>query len=166
MFNKQLLTIIVSLGGLFLTVPLVIIGVVLDHMTFDQKVQIWMVVGTWVAGLATFLAVMTSLHLARRGEKVRLRIFVGIRRVMRGDGSPGEDQLCFDVTNVGDRPVIITNLGWVVGKRTKRRYCIQPRFESWSQQCPVELTHGKKCPVYGFAGQATVLGKRFQGIPR
>ncbi len=57
-------------------------------MTFDQKVQLWMVVGTWVAGLATLLAVMTALYLAKNVEKVRLRIFVGIRMVVPGDGSP------------------------------------------------------------------------------
>ena len=45
-------------------------------MTFDQKVQLWMVVGVWVAGLATFAAVVTSLYFARSAKKVRLKIFV------------------------------------------------------------------------------------------
>lgn len=112
-------------------------------MTFDQKVQLWMVVGTWVAGVATLLAVMTALYLARRGEKVRLRIFVGIREVFRGDGSPHEDHVCFHVTNVGERPVTITTLGWVVGRRKKRKYCIQPLSGSWTKQYPAELTHGQ-----------------------
>ena len=111
-------------------------------MTFDQKVQLWMLVGTWVAGLATLLAVMTAFYLATNVEKVRLRIFVGIRAVIRGDGSPGEDHVCFDVTNVGERPVIITAVGWVVGKRKKRKYCIQPLSGSW-KQCPAELTHAQ-----------------------
>ena len=112
-------------------------------MTFDQKVQLWMVVGTWVAGLATFLAVMTSLYLARHGAKVRLRIFVGIRLIVRGDGSPREEYVCFDITNVGERPVTITQVGWVVGRMNKRRYCIQPLSGPWTRQCPVELTHGQ-----------------------
>ena len=55
--------------------------------------------------------------------------------------------MCFDITNVGERPVIIPTVGWVVGKRKKRRYCVQPQFESWSQQCPVELTHGKNAKL-------------------
>ena len=112
-------------------------------MTFEQKVQLWMLVGTWVAGLATLAAVMTSLYFARSAAKVRLRIFVGIFTVIRGDGSPGEDHVCFDVTNVGERPVIITTVGWVVGKRKKRKYCIQPLSGSWTEQYPAELTHGK-----------------------
>ena len=112
-------------------------------MTFEQKVQLWMVVGTWVAGLATLAAVITALYFARRAEKVRLKIFVGIRQIIHGDGSPFEDHVCFGVTNVGERPVIITTVGWVVGKRKKRRYCVQPLLATRSQQCPVELTHGK-----------------------
>ena len=74
-----------------------------------------MVVGTWVAGLATFAAVVTSLYFARSAKKVRLKIFVGIRQLIRGDGSLGKDYVCFNVTNVGERPVIITTIGWVVG---------------------------------------------------
>ena len=112
-------------------------------MTFEQIVQLGMLVGTWFAGLATLAAVILSLYFARRVEKVRLRIFVGSRLLIRGDGSPGEDHLCFDITNVGERPVTITTVGWVVGKRKNRRYCIQPIFEPGTQQCPVELTHGK-----------------------
>ena len=112
-------------------------------MTFEQKVQLWMVVGTWFAGLATLAAVLTALYFARRGEKVRLKIYVGIRQLIRGDGSPGQDHVCFDVTNVGQRPVTITTVGWVVGKRKKRKYCVQPLLASRSQQCPVELTHGE-----------------------
>ena len=50
-------------------------------MTFDQKVQLWMVVGVWVAGLATFAAVVTSLYFSRT-KKVRLKIFVSIRRLI------------------------------------------------------------------------------------
>ena len=113
-------------------------------MTFNQKVQLWMVVGTWVAGLATLAAVITALYFARRAEKVRLKIFVGIRQIIYGDGSPFEDHVCFDVTNVGQLPVTITTVGWVVGKRKKRRYCVQPLLASRSQQCPVELTHGEQ----------------------
>ena len=113
-------------------------------MTFDQKVQLWMVVGTWVAGVATLLAVMTSLYLARRGERVRLNISVGIRQLMRGDGSPPEDHVCFHITNVGDRPVVITVVGWVVGRwKRNQKHCIQPLSGPWTRQYPAELPHGQ-----------------------
>ena len=112
-------------------------------MPFDQKVQLWMVVGTWVAGLATLVAAAVALHLARRSEKVSLRIFVGDRLVMRGDGSPGEPYMCFNVTNVGERPVVINTVGWVIGKRKARRYGIQILEGPPWKQCPAELTHGQ-----------------------
>ncbi len=93
-----------------------------DEMTFEQKVQL---------RLATLLAVMTSLHLARRGEKVRLKIAVGIRRIIRGDKSPREDHVCFDVTNVGERPVIINNTaGWVVRKAEEAQVLHSAPIES------------------------------------
>ena len=105
--------------------------------------EIWMVAGTWFAGLATLVAVVVALYLARRGEKVRLRIFVGVREVMRGDGSPSIPYVCFDVTNVGERPVIITTIGWVIGKRKARKYGIQILEGLPWKQCPAELTHGQ-----------------------
>ena len=41
-------------------------------MTLDQTLQLWNTVGTWVAGVATFLAVCLSLWLARRGETFQI----------------------------------------------------------------------------------------------
>ena len=112
-------------------------------MTFEQKIQLGILIGTWVAGLATFLAVMTSLYLARRGEKARLKIWVGIRTIIRGE-SPGKDHMCFSVTNEGDRPVIIQNtVGWVVGKRKKRKYGVQILSGHSAKQGPIEITHGQ-----------------------
>ena len=114
-----------------------------DEMTFDQRVQLWLVVGTWVAGLATLLAVITSLWLARRGERVRLKIWVGIRDLVGDDGSRWGECVCFDVTNVGDRPVTINLIGWVVGKGKKRKFCAQTLSGPFTKQYPYELTHGQ-----------------------
>ena len=114
-----------------------------NAMTFDQKVQLSLVVGTWVAGLATLLAVMTSLYLARRGERVRLKIWVGVRELLGGDGSPQDECVCFNVTNVGERPVVVNLVGWVVGRGKKRKYCVQTLSGPLTKQYPMELTHGK-----------------------
>ena len=85
-------------------------------MTFDQKIQVWVAVGTWVAGLATLAAVVVALYLARRTEKVRLNVHVGLRVVVIGDGSPFQEHLSISVTNVGERSVTINTVGWAVGK--------------------------------------------------
>lgn len=41
-----------------------------SQFTIDQQIQIWNMVGTWLAGLATFMAVFVSLRLARRSEEL------------------------------------------------------------------------------------------------
>ena len=112
-------------------------------MTLDQQIQIWNAVGTWVAGIATFAAVLVSLNFARRSERVRLKVFAGLRLVIRGDGTPPEEHLNIGVTNLGDRAVTVNTVGWAVGKRKQRRYCIQTVSGPWTAQYPIELQHGK-----------------------
>ena len=112
-------------------------------MTLDQKIQVWVALGTWVAGLATFAAVIVALYLARRSEQVRLKIHVGLRVMVIGDGSPPQEHLSIRVTNIRERPVTINTVGWAVGKGKQRRYCIQPVSGRFTAQYPVELTQGK-----------------------
>jgi hypothetical protein len=112
-------------------------------MTLDQKIQIWVAVGTWVAGLATLAAVVVALYLARRTEKVRFKVHAGLRLVVIGDGSPFQEHLSISVTNLGERPVTINSVGWAIGRGRQRRYCIQPVSGPFTTQYPVELAHGK-----------------------
>jgi hypothetical protein len=72
-------------------------------MTLDQKIQIWVAVGTWLAGLATLAAVIVALRLAKRIEKVRLKVHAGLRVLIMGDGSPFQKHLAISVTNLGER---------------------------------------------------------------
>ena len=113
------------------------------NLTLDQKIQIWSAVGIWVAGIATFAAVVVSLYLARRGEKLRLKVHAGLRDVVVGDGTPIDKRLSIGVTNLGDRPVTITSVGWAVGKRKNQRFCVQPVSAPLTSDCPIELSHGK-----------------------
>jgi len=114
-----------------------------EHMTVDQKIQIWNAIGTWIAGFATFTAVVLSLYLARRSEKVRLKVHAGLRVIFVGDGSPPDEHLQIDVTNLADRPITINSIGWAVGKGKKRKLCVQPVASRFSSEYPLELTHGK-----------------------
>ena len=112
-------------------------------MNFDQKIQLWLLIGTWVAGLATLLAVITSLCLARRAERVRLKIWVGIRILVPGTGAPGDEHVCFNVTNIGERPVAINLISWVIGRRKKRKYGIQTLSGPLTKQYPETIAHGQ-----------------------
>ena len=112
-------------------------------MTFDELIQIGMLVGTWFAALATFLAVIVALYLSRKVAKIHLKAHAGLRDVFRGDGSPAEEHLDISVTNLGERPVTINSVGWAIGKRKHRRSCIQPVSGPHTSQYPIELAHGK-----------------------
>src|SRR6266853_1603802 len=112
-------------------------------MTLDQKIQVWVAIGTWAAGLGTLAAVIVALQLSRRVEKVRLKVHVGLRLVILGDGSPFQRHLGMSVTNLGERPVTINSVGWAVGKWKARRFAIQPLSGPHTDQYPIELAYGK-----------------------
>lgn len=112
-------------------------------MTIDQKINIANVIGTWFAGMATLGAVLASLYYAGRGERIKLLINAGLRSVFKGDGTPPEEVFMVSVTNVADRNVVIENVTWTIGKGKNQRFAIQPFNHPRSQQCPVELSHGK-----------------------
>ena len=131
-----------------------------SKMTLDQKIQVWVAVGTWVAGLATLAAVIVALHLARRTEKVRLQVFVGLRVVVIGDGSPFQEHLSINVTNLGERSVTINTVGWVIGKRKQSRYCIQPVSGPFTTQFPVELAHRQERQFHGVVPRHAELASR------
>jgi len=112
-------------------------------MTLEQQIQLWSAVGTWVAGVATLFAVLVSLHLASRAERVRLKTHAGLRLLFRGDGSPREEHLDISVTNLGERPVTVTTVGWSIGRGKRKRYCIAIPSGPFTQQYPIEIAHGK-----------------------
>ncbi|WP_151071184.1 hypothetical protein [Cupriavidus oxalaticus] len=112
-------------------------------MTLDQKIQIWNAVGTWLAGIATFTAVVVSLYIALRSDRVRLKIHAGLRVFIIGDGTPAQDMVEIGVTNLGERPVTITGVGWAVGRGKNKRYCLQNVSGRYTNDYPIEISHGK-----------------------
>jgi hypothetical protein len=112
-------------------------------MTVDQEIQIWVAVGTWLSSIGTIAAVIAALYLAKRVEKVRLTVHVGLMEVVIGDGSPFQGHVGINVTNLGERPVTVNTVGWAIGKGKKRRFALQPLNSPHSAQYPIELAHGK-----------------------
>lgn len=113
-------------------------------MTLDQQIQIWSAVGTWVAGIATFIAVLVSLYLARRAEAVKIKTDVGVRLIFAGDGTPAEKHVGFSAVNLGDRPINIVSIGWSVGKGKDKRCCVQSVAGQYSHQYPKQIAHGEQ----------------------
>jgi hypothetical protein len=94
-------------------------------MSVDKDtLQILDVIGTWLSGVGTLLAVVVALYLARSEKAVRLKITAGVRLII----TPGEDQSSevaeISVANTGARTVFITNVLWRWGV-VRRRYAVQ-----------------------------------------
>lgn len=119
-------------------------------MTLDQQIQVWNAVGTWLSGIATFAAVVVSLYLASRSSRVSLKAHAGLRLLFLGDGTPAQELVEINVTNLGERPVTISSVGWAIGKGKKKRYCMQNPSGPYTAQYPIELTHGKSASFQVF----------------
>lgn len=113
-------------------------------MTLDQQISVWNAVGTWVAGIATLLAVLVSLHLAGKSERLRIKATAGIRQLFAGDGTPPEEHVQIGVVNHGDRVVVVNSVGWKIGTQKNARFCVQPVSGKWTHDYPKQLAHGEQ----------------------
>src|SRR5215213_9868069 len=52
----------------------------------EEAARLWGVIGTWFSGIGSMLAVIVSLYLARRQDRVNLTVSAGIRQLV----TPGE----------------------------------------------------------------------------
>ena len=112
-------------------------------MSFSEQIQLWGTIGTWLASLGTIAAVFSALWLARRTERVRLRVYVGLRHRIDGIGSQTEECLSAMVTNLGERPVYVVGWGWKIGKGTRKRHLeMSPPTLSSPDQFPRLIEHG------------------------
>jgi hypothetical protein len=111
-------------------------------LSVDQQIQVWNAVGTWFAGLATFGAVVFSLFVLRRAEKVRLRVSVGLRLIV-GGGEPRKEVVLIQVTNLGERAATIVNISWRVGSREHFRFAVQTFANISPSRPPVVIEHGQ-----------------------
>lgn len=112
---------------------------------FDRST--WQFINTfasWFAALGTFLAVVTSLYLARRDSAIRLVINAGLRKIVLSGQSiaRGQDVVSITVTNVGRRGATITGLFWKVGIFRRATFDQVLPANQHSGQAPVKLSDG------------------------
>jgi hypothetical protein len=82
----------------------------------------WAAIGQIAGALGTFLAVLTSLYLARDSIRPKLSVSAGIRIVIEaGAQEPFPKIIVFDVRNLGMRDVYVDQIGWRVGRWPFRR---------------------------------------------
>lgn len=77
--------------------------------------ELWRFINTfapWGSALASSAAVVTALYLARRGDRIRIKVAAGVRVIFRtGPGAPPPEQYAMiEVTNVGRRTATVTGL--------------------------------------------------------
>ncbi len=99
----------------------------------------------WLSAIGTILAVLVSLHLARRDRRIRLEVSAG-HRIIVTPGVPGPypEYLSINIVNVGHRDAQITNVGWKVGI-LKKKYAVQTTIaDGISSPIPVRLKDGEE----------------------
>jgi len=108
----------------------------------------WLFINTfagWLSALGTLLAVVISLYLAFRDYRVRLRVKVGLRKILVGTGThivkDAPDFIVIAVTNLGRRPAKVTGLFWKNLLRP-RRWAHQLPGDQFSAQIPAQLSDG------------------------
>ena len=70
----------------------------------------------WLAALGTIAAVVTSLYLARRSDRISLELSLGIRILVVQGGGPGHSTefVSLTVTNLGRRAGTLIQLFWKI----------------------------------------------------
>ena len=102
------------------------------HSIRQCKSLAWPALGS--LGIGSLAAAVIALRLARRVSKVSLQSWVGIRTTFGGSG-PQQDVVSFSVTNVGERPVTISVIGWCIGKGKKKETLYSDNHERVRRSC-------------------------------
>ena len=98
----------------------------------------------WFAGAGSLAAAGVALYLANRAAKPTALVTIG-HRIMISSGStkPYPEFAQFKISNTGDRPIRVNQIGWRMGL-FKKRYAVQIYDENQSSPLPVELSHGQE----------------------
>ncbi|OOE95180.1 hypothetical protein BZG78_15195 [Salinivibrio sp. MA351] len=102
------------------------------------------VIGTWLAGIGTIAAAVTSLWFARRENKIELAVKVDYRQLVTRGQSEATDLLRIHVVNKGVRPANITKLGWFVGRFKNKKHLVQLLGDVESDTIPKMLYEGEE----------------------
>lgn len=101
------------------------------------------VAGSWLAGVGSLLAVITSLWLARRSGILRLGVKASHVQVVTPGMSEAPDYVQVRVVNKGLRPAKVTSVGWQIGL-FKKVHLIQMFGDVNSDSLPKMLNEGEE----------------------
>lgn len=109
----------------------------------DQWIGVVNAAGTWVAGIGTVAAVIVALRLARSASHVQLRTDLNVYTQFTPGDPAWVDCIGYVVTNLGERPVIINAIGWVVDTGGGKEHATQFLHDGLGDMTPKRLEHGE-----------------------
>ena len=107
------------------------------------KVDLLTIVGIWFSGIGTFLASGVALWIASQPRRVKLRASVGLRSIVQPGKGLIKELIAFNVTNLGERPVTIPNVGWRTGRGRRRQHAVVMTLGPSGNQFPITLHRGE-----------------------
>ena len=108
-----------------------------------ETLQLWSVIGTWVASIGTVSAVIASLWLAYHHGKVKLKVAAGVRQIITSGLSETPDYCMINVVNTGIRLAKITSIYWQVGFFKNKKQMVQMFGYPESEAIPKILAEGE-----------------------
>jgi hypothetical protein len=111
--------------------------------------ETWRFINTfapWLSALGTLAAVITSLYLARRHDRIALKITLGVREVAVRGGGPehGTVLVWLNIKNIGRRSATITSLHWQPVPWSKKGLIWLAQQNAYSSRFPVTLGDGEE----------------------
>lgn len=111
-------------------------------MSTMEVLTLWIAIGTWVAGIGTVGAVITSLYLAYNSNKIKLLLQTRIYEAFEEK----EQYLVITITNIGNKTANIKNICWEISKLgMKKRYFGNIHL---SNSLPVRLLEGEEYTIH------------------
>ena len=112
---------------------------IIDETTY----KLLTIAGSWLAGIGSLSAVITSLWLARRTNTIRLGIIANHVQIITPGIKGSPDYMQISIVNKGVRPANITSVGWAVGL-FKKQYAVQLFGDTYSDTLPKLLNEGEE----------------------
>ncbi|WP_313759164.1 hypothetical protein [Atlantibacter hermannii] len=115
-------------------------------MLTPEESAYWTMLGTWFTGIATFGAVVTSLFIALRKPKSKLKVIVGERDVIT-TGNPGsvDHGISIQITNQSLQTAVVEKVVWKV----KRNHWLFQKFDDLlSEKLPKKIEFGEVCNLW------------------
>ncbi|MCR4457586.1 hypothetical protein [Pseudescherichia sp. L3] len=103
----------------------------------------WSMIGTWISGIATFLAVCVSLHLGLRKPKANISCRIG--EAVSFIGPYQKRGVSIVVTNLSLNTVKVTSINWDFKKSVT---FFQPFISPISMQLPQKLDYGEQATFW------------------